>query len=158
MTSRLRTALGLGALAEVVVFIALGATFGWGWTILAAVLTSALGAVLLAKQGTKTLVELRLRAQEHRAPGTALGDAGLVAAGGALMILPGFIGDLLGLLCLLPFTRRLPRALIGRAVLNRLPDRARGPVRVQSTRPAQVDEPPVQRTTSTRVIEGTVVE
>ncbi len=141
MTSRLRTVLGVGALAEVVVFLALGATLGWGWTILAALVTSALGAVLLAKQGTKTLAELRLRAQERRAPGTALGDAGLVAAGGALMILPGFLGDLLGLLCLLPGTRRLPRALIARAVLNRLPDRARGPVRVQSTRPAQVDEP-----------------
>ncbi|MSW65519.1 MAG: FxsA family protein, partial [Actinobacteria bacterium] len=77
MTSRLRTLLGLGALAEVAVFIAVAAWIGVGWTILAALVTSALGWVLLAKQGTKTLTELRLRAQEHRAPGTALGDAGL---------------------------------------------------------------------------------
>jgi UPF0716 protein FxsA len=159
MTSRLRTVLGLGALAELVVFIAVAAWIGLGWAILASLATSALGWVLLAKQGTKTLTELRLRAQEHRAPGTALGDAGLVAAGGFLMILPGFIGDVLGLLCLLPGTRKLPRALIARAVLNRLPDRARGPVRVQSTRPAQVDpDPGVAHVTSTRVIEGTVVD
>lgn len=159
MTSRLRTVLGLGALAELVVFIAVAAWIGLGWAILLSLATSALGWVLLAKQGTKTLTELRLRAQEHRAPGTALGDAGLVAAGGFLMILPGFVGDVLGLLCLLPGTRRLPRALIARAVLSRLPDRARGPVRVQSTRTAQVDpEPRVARVTSTRVIEGTVVD
>ncbi|MCO7218945.1 FxsA family protein [Klenkia sp. PcliD-1-E] len=159
MTSRLRTVLGLGALAELLVFIAVAAWIGLGWAILASLATSALGWVLLAKQGTKTLTELRLRAQEHRAPGTALGDAGLVAAGGFLMILPGFVGDVLGLLCLLPGTRRLPRALIARAVLNRLPDRARGPVRVQSTRPAQVDpDPDVQHVTSTRVVEGTVVD
>ncbi len=159
MTSRLRTVLGLGALAELVVFIAVAAWIGLGWAILASLATSALGWVLLAKQGTKTLTELRLRAQEHRAPGTALGDAGLVAAGGFLMILPGFIGDVLGLLCLLPGTRKLPRALIARAVLNRLPDRARGPCGVQSTRPAQVDpEPGVAHVTSTRVIEGTVVD
>ncbi|GAA4328995.1 hypothetical protein GCM10023162_34690 [Klenkia terrae] len=155
MTSRLRTLLGLGALAEVAVFIAVAAWIGVGWTILAALVTSALGWVLLAKQGTKTLTELRLRAQEHRAPGTALGDAGLIAAGGALMILPGFLGDLLGVLCLLPGTRKLPRALIARAVLNRLPDRARGPVRVQSTHPAQVHPEPADRPA---VIEGTVVE
>ena len=155
MTSRLRTLLGLGALAEVAVFIAVAAWIGVGSTILAALVTSALGWVLLAKQGTKTLTELRLRAQEHRAPGTALGDAGLIAAGGALMILPGFLGDLLGLLCLLPGTRKLPRALIARAVLNRLPDRARGPVRVQSTRPAQVHPEPADRPA---VVEGTVIE
>lgn len=160
MTSRLRSALGLGALAEVVVFIALAAWIGLGWTILAALATSALGWVLLARQGTKTLTELRLRASEHRDPGTVLGDAGLIAAGGLLMVLPGFLGDVLGLLCLLPGTRKLPRALIARAVLNRLPDRARGPVHVRSTRTAEV-VPGVHRTTSTRgpvVIEGSVIE
>lgn len=159
MSSRLRTILGLGALAEVLVFIAVAAWIGVGWTILATIATSVLGWVLLAKQGTKTLTELRLRAQEHRAPGTVLGDAGLIAAGGLFMILPGFIGDLLGLLCLLPGTRRLPRALITSLVLRRLPDRARGPVHVRSERTAEVD--PTVRTTSTRgpaVIEGTVVD
>lgn len=161
MSSRLRTALGLGALAEVLVFIAVAAWIGVGWTILATLATSALGWVLLARQGTKTLAELRLRAQEHRAPGTVLGDAGLIAAGGLLMVLPGFIGDLLGLLCLLPGTRKLPRALIARAVLNRLPDRARGPVHVRSTRTAEFTTDGPHRTTSTRgpaVIEGSVVE
>jgi UPF0716 protein FxsA len=43
-------------------------------------------------------------------------------------------------------------------VLNRLPDRARGPVRVQSTRPAQVDPEPSAATDRPAVIEGTVVE
>lgn len=161
MTSRLRTALGLGALLEVLVFIAVAAWIGLGWTILAALATSALGWVLLARQGTRTLTELRLRAQEHRAPGTVLGDAGLIAAGGLLMVLPGFVGDLLGLLCLLPGTRKLPRALLARAVLARLPDRARGPVHVRSTRTAEFTTDGVRHTPSERgpaVIEGTVVD
>lgn len=168
MPSRLRTTLGLGALAEVVVFIAVFYWIGW-WTILATLVTSALGAILLAKQGTKTLTELRLRAQERRGPGTALGDAGLVAAGGLLMVLPGFIGDVLGLLCLLPGTRKLPRSLIVRGVRHRLPDRARGPVHVRSTRTAQVDPQtgtyraaPAQRTgpaaSDGEVIDGEVIE
>ncbi len=169
MSSRLRGLLGLGALVEVVLFILVAAWIGWGWTILAALATSAMGWVLLARQGTKTLTELRLRAQERRPPGTALGDAGLIAAGGLLMVLPGFLGDVLGLLCLLPGTRRLPRALIARAVLARLPDRARGPLHVRATRTAQVDpQPGVHRTASVRgpapgwiegdVVEGDVVE
>lgn len=153
----LRAALGLGALAEVAVFALVAAHLGLAWTILLALATSALGGLLLARQGTRALAELRERAQLRQDPGRALGDAALVAAGGVLMLLPGFLGDLLGLLCLLPFTRALPRALIARVLLRRLPDRLRGPVRVRATRVAPVDRgraggPPEPG----RVIEGEI--
>src|SRR3712207_6454378 len=140
-SSRLRTAIGLGALAEVVVYVLVASCIGLGWTILATLATSALGWVLPAKQGTKALGELRQRAEAHLAPGRALGDAGLIALGGLLMVLPGFLGDLLGLLCLLPFTRALPRVLIARTVASRLPDAMRGPVRVRSVRTEGVGGP-----------------
>ncbi|MBB3675264.1 FxsA family protein [Modestobacter versicolor] len=157
-SSRLRTAIGLGALAEVVVYVLVASWIGVGLTVLATLATSALGWVLLARQGTKALGELRQRAEEHRAPGRALGDAGLIALGGLLMVLPGFIGDLLGLLCLLPFTRALPRALFARALANRLPDAMRGPVRVRSVRTETVSGPqePFRAGPATRVIEGEV--
>ena len=162
-SSRLRTAIGLGALAEVAVYIAVASWIGVGWTILATLATSALGGALLARQGTKALTELRLRAQEHRAPGRALGDAGLVAAGGLLMLLPGFLGDLVGLLCLLPGTRALPRAVLARLVARRVPDHLRGPVRVRSVRTETVTGPagpfpaePFRAGPATRVIEGEV--
>ena len=156
-STRLRTALGLGALAEVAVFALVASQLGLGWTILLALGTSALGALLLARQGTRALAELRERAQSRQDPGRALGDAGLVAAGGVLMLLPGFLGDLLGLLCLLPFTRALPRALIARVLLRRLPDRLRGPVRVRATRYPPVDRGPAGPAAPGRVIEGEIV-
>jgi UPF0716 protein FxsA len=157
-SSRLRTAIGLGALAEVVVYVLVASWIGLGWTILATLATSALGWLLLTRQGTKALGELRQRAEEHRAPGRALGDAGLVALGGLLMVLPGFIGDLLGLLCLLPGTRALPRMLITRGVAGRLPDAMRGPVRVRSVRAEPVTGPaePFRAGPASRVIEGEV--
>ena len=56
-------------------------------------------------------------------PARELGNAGLVAAGGLLMVLPGFIGDVIGLLCLLPGTRNLrarrPDPAGGRAAARR---------------------------------------
>ncbi len=131
---RLRAVLGLGALAEVAVFVLVAGLIGVGWTVLLTLATSALGAVLLARQGTRALADLRDRAQTRQHPGRALGDAGLVALGGVLMLLPGFLGDVLGLLCLLPFTRALPRALAARVLLRRLPDQLRGPVRVRASR------------------------
>ncbi|MDP9428708.1 MAG: FxsA family protein [Actinomycetota bacterium] len=134
MGHRLSVLTGLWALAEVVVFVLLAAWIGVGWTLLAAVATTALGWVLLARQGPRALAELRSRARERRPSGRALGDAGLVAVGGLLMVLPGFLGDVVGLLCLLPPTRFLVRGLLGRAVASRLPVGLRGPMRVRSAR------------------------
>jgi UPF0716 protein FxsA len=133
-----RVLVGLWALAEVVVFVLVAAWIGVGWTLLAAIATTALGWVLLARQGSRALAELRERARERRPAGRALGDAGLIAVGGLLMVLPGFLGDLVGLLCLLPPTRFLVRGLLGRVVTSRLPVGMRGPVRVRSARAERV--------------------
>jgi UPF0716 protein FxsA len=102
----------------------------------------------------RALEELRQRARTRQPAGREIGDAGLVALGGLLMVLPGFLGDLLGLLCLLPGTRRPIRALLGRAVLSRLPDRMRGPVHVRSSRSGPVGGP----ASAPIVIEGEVIE
>ena len=134
MGHRVRVLVGLWALAEVVVLVLVASWIGVGWTVLATLATTALGWVLLARQGTRALTELRERARERRAPGRALGDAGLIAVGGLLVVLPGFLGDVVGLLCLLPPTRLLVRGLLGRAVASRLPVQLRGPVRVRSAR------------------------
>ena len=153
---RVRMVAGLLILAELVVFVLVATWIGIGWTILAALATSALGFVLLAKQGTKALTDLRDRARTRQSAGRELGDAGLVAAGGLLMVLPGFLGDVVGLLCLLPGTRGLVRGLLTRLVLTRLPDRLRGPVRVESVRTAEMGGP-VDHSRAPMVIEGEVV-
>jgi UPF0716 protein FxsA len=159
---RLRLLAGLWALAEVLVFVLVASWIGLGWTILAALATSTLGWMLLARQGMRALTDIRERARTRQGAGRALGDAGLVAVGGLLMVLPGFIGDVLGLLCLLPGTRGLVRTVLTRLVVGRLPDAVRGPVHVGSTRVAAVTdhEPEVYPpgTEPPRVIEGDVIE
>ncbi len=134
MGHRVRVLAGLWAMAEVVVLVLVAAWIGVGWTLLATLATTALGWALLARQGARALGGLRERARERRPSGRALGDAGLIAVGGVLMVLPGFLGDVVGLLCLLPPTRFLVRGLLGRAVASRLPVGLRGPVRVRSAR------------------------
>ncbi|WP_432533173.1 FxsA family protein [Kineococcus arenarius] len=49
-----------------------------------------------------------------------IGDAALVGAGGALLVLPGVLSDVLALLCLLPPTRSLLRRLGARLVRARV--------------------------------------
>jgi UPF0716 protein FxsA len=155
---RVRLLAGLWAIAEIAVFVLVASWIGVGWTVLAALATTVLGWSLLARQGTRALAELRERALAHRPPGRAAGDAGRVAVGGALMVLPGFLGDLVGLLCLLPVTRPVVRAVVARGVAARLglgPSRAgAGPVRVRSARVPGVTIP--RPSGATRVIEGEV--
>jgi len=153
-----RTVLGLLVLVELVVFVLVAGWIGVGWTILAMLATGALGAALLGRQGTRALQDLRERSRTRRPAGRELGNAGLAAIGGLLMLLPGFLTDVVGLLCLLPGSRDLVRALLLRTVYTRLPDRMRGPVHVRSARVEEMEgevwrpgpQPP-------RVIEGEIV-
>jgi UPF0716 protein FxsA len=154
---RLRLSVGLSALVELVVFLVVANWIGIGWTILATLATSALGGLLLARQGVRALRELRERARTRQPAGRELGDAGLVAVGGLLMLLPGFLGDVLGLLCLLPGTRGVVRTALTRMVYARLPDRMRGPVRVRSARDEQVGPGSGSTRTTPLVIEGEVL-
>jgi UPF0716 protein FxsA len=45
-------------------------------------------------------------------PTKQLADGALVLVGGTLMIAPGFVTDVFGFLCVLPFTRPLIRRLL----------------------------------------------
>ena len=153
---RVRLVAGLLVLAELAVYVLVAQWIGLGWAIVATLATSALGWALLARQGTRALADLRERARTRRSAGAELGNAGLVAAGGLLMVLPGFISDLIGLLCLLPGTRNLVRGALTRLVVARLPVGLRPPVRVESVRTAEVPRADDVRTPPL-VIEGEVV-
>lgn len=158
MGRRVRTVAGLLALAEVLVYVLVASWIGLGPTILITLATSVLGWALLARQGTRALAELSERARTRQPAGRELGDAGLVAVGGLLMVVPGFLTDVVGLLCLLPVTRGLVRAGLVRLLFARLPGHLRGPVRVSSTRTAGVDGAPWGSTgAAPMVIEGEVV-
>ena len=68
----------------------------------------------------------------------------LIAVGGGLLLLPGFISDIFGVLCLIPFTRRLlvnkirlraaEQAMRQRAFADDLAARS-GPTRPGAARP-----------------------
>jgi UPF0716 protein FxsA len=150
---RVRLLAGLWALAEVVVFVLVAGWIGVGWTVLAALATTVLGWSLLARQVKDLAAPRHSQARGGTLQrGRTAGDAGLVVVGGALMVLPGFLGDLVGLLCLLPVTRPLVRAAVGRGVASRLGVVTAGPVRVHSARVPGGTFP--RPSGATRVIEG----
>lgn len=125
----------LAFVIEVAVLILVGRLIGVGWTILLLLATSVLGAWLVRREGRRTWLALGEALRSGETPNKEMADALLVWIGGALLILPGFVGDVIGLLVVLPFTRPVARigleaVVAGRviAVVPRTGSGAGGPV------------------------------
>ena len=105
-------------LTELYVIIQVAQVIG-GWeTIALLIVESAIGAWLLKRQGLATLAKISRAAEEGRMPGKELVDGFLILVAGALMLAPGFIGDVVGYLLLLPPTRALIRGPIMKRFAN----------------------------------------
>ncbi len=75
-------------------------------------LTSALGAWLARREGRRAWTALSTAFTSGKMPTGELADAALVLTGGIMLLFPGFLTDLLGLVFLVPATRPLTRVLI----------------------------------------------
>lgn len=106
--------LGLWLFSEIFVFGLVAQAIGVAGAILATVLTSLLGTVLLRRIGRKALDELKamLKGGASLRLAPQILQSGVVAALGAvLLILPGFVSDCVGLILLTPVLRRSARPL-----------------------------------------------
>jgi UPF0716 protein FxsA len=97
-----------------------GDTIGWPWAILLLAADSVLGAVLLRSQGRAVWRRFNEALQSGRMPHREVQDGVLVIFGGAFLLTPGFITDVLGLLLLVPPTRSVIRRLAMRSFLRRM--------------------------------------
>lgn len=79
------------------------------WTVVALVVIAALGAYLWRREGSRAWSSLADAQAHPDQVGSRLSDAALVFVGGLLLLLPGFLSDLVGLVFLLPVTRPLAR-------------------------------------------------
>ncbi|MGQ0773350.1 MAG: FxsA family protein [Pseudonocardiales bacterium] len=99
----------VAAVVELVVLIAVGNAIGVLATIGLLILASLVGAALLRREGTRTLVAFNEALRTRRPPHRELIDGMLIAAAAVFIVVPGFVSDVLGLLLLLPPTRALVR-------------------------------------------------
>lgn len=107
-------------LAELFVIIEVGRWIGALPTVLILLADSVVGAVLLRAQGRAAWRRFNVALAERRIPHRETFDGALVIFGGALLLTPGFITDVLGLVCLIPPTRDLIRRGLTRVVRRRL--------------------------------------
>jgi UPF0716 protein FxsA len=107
-------------IAELYVIIQVGGAIGVGPTIAILILDGFLGAFLLRHQGRAAWVRFNRALAESRIPHKEVLDGVLIIFGGALLLTPGFLTDILGLILLIPPTRAIIRALMARIVRGRL--------------------------------------
>jgi UPF0716 protein FxsA len=107
-------------IAELFVIIQVGQAIGIGWTIAILIADSILGSVLMRSQGRAAWRRFNDATRAGRIPAREVLDGVLVIFGGALLLTPGFLSDILGLLLLLPPTRAVVRALLVRRFAHRM--------------------------------------
>ena len=92
--------------AEIAALVAVAHQIGVLATIALLVAGSLVGGWLLRREGVRAWRAFTLAVAEGRQPGREVLHGMLVLVGGALVLFPGFVSDVIGLLCLLPLTRR----------------------------------------------------
>jgi UPF0716 protein FxsA len=107
-------------IAELYVIIQVGEAIGVLPTLLLLLLDAVLGSWLLKHEGRSAWRRFNQALVEKRIPGKEVADGFLVILGGALLIAPGFITDIFGLLFLIPPTRAVARRILHRYTVGRV--------------------------------------
>lgn len=143
--------------AEIVLFIVAARWIGVAWTLGLALAVSVFGAWLLRREGVRGWRRFRAALAEHRPPGVEVSDGLVGLAAAVLLVVPGFLTGVVGLLLLLPPVRALARASIRRGAERRIPSTAAGdlfgPRRVRTQAPTQAAPDP-----GASVLEGEIVD
>jgi UPF0716 protein FxsA len=107
-------------IAELAVIIQVGQEIGVLWTIALLVAASILGSMLMRSQGRAAWRRFNETTRAGRVPAREVLDGALVIFGGALLLTPGFITDVLGVVLLVPPTRALVRGVVARRLAHRM--------------------------------------
>ena len=141
--------------AEMSAFIYIGSELGGLFTLLGIFGTAIIGLSLLKSQGSAVMAKIRIDLAQGRAPVGSIADSVSLAAGGILMLIPGYVTDSIGVLLFIPVLR----TIVGAWILHQLVtnNRFRGFVHVGGQGGFEASEPrPFHETGD--VIEGDVTE
>ena len=97
---------------ELAVIIQVGQAIGTLPTIALLIVMSVAGAWLMKREGLGVLRRSQVQVRSGRVPTREVADAFLIVLGGALMLTPGFLSDLVGVALLLPPVRAVVRPLL----------------------------------------------
>ena len=92
-------------IVEITLLINVGQLIGAWYTIGLVLLSAFVGVNMLRHQGLATLGRAQQKMQQGEMPQQEMVEGLVLAVGGALLITPGFVTDIIGFCCLIPLTR-----------------------------------------------------
>ena len=104
---------------EIATFIVVGGKIGVLWTIALVVLSSIAGALLLRLQGFGAVNRIRNEVEAGRNPGRELAHGAMIMLAALLLLIPGFVTDIIGLLLFIPPIRDLAWQFLKRRITVR---------------------------------------
>ncbi len=105
MLLKLFLAFTLVPVLELYLLIKIGAVIGALHTLTLVILTGFAGAYLARMQGMQTMLRVRSKLQQGMMPAEDLIDAVIIFVAGIVLLTPGFLTDIAGLLLLFPASR-----------------------------------------------------
>src|SRR5690554_2861392 len=103
---------------ELALLIELGRAIGTGATMLVIIGTGVLGFYCARSQGFATLMRVQREIARGEPPTEGLVDGFLILSGGILLVIPGLLTDVIGLVFVLPATRRAIKLWLRRRLEN----------------------------------------
>ena len=107
-------------IAEIYVIIQVGDAIGVAPTIALLILDGFLGAALARSQGRAAWERFNRALTDGRVPANETFDGAMIIVGGALLLAPGFITDVIGFALLLPPTRAVFQSVVARFARRRV--------------------------------------
>jgi UPF0716 protein FxsA len=99
-------------IVELWVIIRVGIVIGFLPTLALLILVSVAGTMLMKQQGLATWRRLQQALERGEMPTKEVTDGALILLGGALLLTPGFVTDIVGLFLLFPVTRALVKGAV----------------------------------------------
>ncbi|MWQ86316.1 FxsA family protein [Glaesserella parasuis] len=105
---------------EISLLVSVGSAIGVLPLILLMITISAVGLWLVKLRGIMTIMQIRQEIAQGKIPAQAVTSSIFFAIAGVLLIIPGFLSDIVALLLLLPITRQLLQAIFMKLFASRV--------------------------------------
>lgn len=103
-------------------YVEVGGRLGVGRTIFLTVATSIIGGLMMQFEGSKVMADAKSQMNGGQIPGRTMLDGMCVFFGGILLLIPGFVTDIIGFTMVFPLTRLIYRKLLLKWIEKKMKD------------------------------------
>lgn len=123
MKTALLILIGLAA-GEMYLLFFMAERAGKEFTLIWVLLTAFLGYVFAKIESARTINRIKTQVEQMSVPADEIVDTPLIVIAGVLLVVPGLITDIVGVLILFPLSRSMLRGVIKNTVINKLKSQA----------------------------------